>query len=201
MTNQKQNNTLKIFLEFGPIIVFFISYKYAPVQGIGQGDESLERIIFATKIFIPTILFSLLIGYFQTKEFARMPLFTAIIVLIFGGLTIWLRDEMFIKMKPTIIYLVFAVLLTVGLLRGQSYLQSLMSVALPMEDKGWMIITKRFALFFVMLAILNEVIWRMLPTDTWVSFKTFGLPVLTFIFFFMQAGVIQKYRLDEPRDN
>ncbi len=201
MTAQKQNNILKTILEFGPIIVFFISYKYAPVQDLGEIDESLERIIFATKVFIPTILVTLLIGYLNTKEVAKMPLFTAVIVLIFGGLTIWLRDEMFIKMKPTIIYIVFAILLYIGLLRGQSYLQVLMAVALPMEDKGWMILTKRFAFFFIFLAILNELIWRMMTTDIWVSFKTFGLPALTFIFFFMQARLIQKYRVEESNDS
>ena len=197
MLEKKQNSTLKIILEFGPILVFFVGYKYAPLPEYFEGDKSLERIIFATKIFIPTILASLLVGYLQTKEVAKMPLFTAIMVLVFGGLTIWLRDETFIKMKPTIIYLVFALLLGIGLLRGQSYLQSLMAVALPMEDAGWMILTKRFTLFFIFLAILNESIWRIVSTDTWVSFKTFGFPILTFIFFFMQARLIQKYRVGD----
>ncbi len=201
MTEKKQNNLLKITLEFGPIIIFFLAYKFAPLPDLLNGDESLERIIFATKIFIPTILVSLLIGYFFTREVAKMPLFTAILVIVFGGLTIWLRDETFIKMKPTIIYLVFAFLLGIGLFRGQSYLQSLMSVALPMEDKGWLILTKRFTLFFIILAILNELVWRFLPTDTWVSFKTFGLPVITFIFLFSQARLVQKYRLDDFSEN
>ena len=125
MVNSKQNGTLKFLLEFGPILVIFVSYKYAPLPEMFEGDESLERIIFSTKVFIPTILITLLVGYLQTKEVAKMPLFTAIIVLVFGGLTIWLRDETFIKMKPTIIYLVFAFLLSVGLFRGKSYLQSL----------------------------------------------------------------------------
>ena len=201
MTEKKQNNLLKITLEFGPIIIFFLAYKFAPLPDPFNGDESLERIIFATKIFIPTILVSLLIGYFFTREVAKMPLFTAILVIVFGGLTIWLRDETFIKMKPTIIYLVFAFLLGIGLFRGQSYLQSLMSVALPMEDKGWLILTKRFTFFFIILAILNELVWRFLPTDTWVSFKTFGLPVITFIFLFSQARLVQKYRLDDFSEN
>ena len=140
MTDNKQSGILKILLEFGPIIVFFLAYKYTPLPEAFAGDESLEKIIFATKVFIPTILLSLVVGYLQTKEVAKMPLFTAIIVLVFGGLTIWLRDETFIKMKPTLIYLVFAFLLSIGLLRKRSYLQSLMSVALPMKDKGWMIL-------------------------------------------------------------
>ena len=130
-----------------------------------------------------------------------MPLFTAILVLVFGGLTIWLRDETFIKMKPTIIYLVFAILLSLGLFRGQSYLQKLMELALPMQDEGWLILTKRFVFFFIVLAILNELIWRFMPTDTWVSFKTFGFPALTFVFFFAQVRLIQKYRIEEQSDN
>ena len=200
MAEVKQSSALKILLEFGPIIVFFLAYKYAPLPNLFEGDESLERIIFATKAFIPTILVTVLIGYLQTKIVAKMPLFTAVIVLVFGGLTIWLRDETFIKMKPTIIYLVFACLLGIGLLRGRSYLKSLMAVALPMQDEGWIILTKRFALLFIALAIANEFIWRSFTTDFWVSFKTFGLPVVTFIFFFAQARLIQKYRIEETDD-
>ena len=198
MADVKQNSVVKALLEFGPIVVFFIAYKYAPLPDLFEGDESLERIIFATKAFIPTILATVLVGYFQTKTVAKMPLFTAVIVLVFGGLTIWLRDETFIKMKPTIIYLVFAFLLGIGLLRGRSYLKSLMAVALPMEDEGWMILTKRFVLFFIILAIANEYIWRSFNTDIWVNFKTFGLPISTFIFFFFQARLIQKYRIEDP---
>ena len=197
MADVKQNSVVKALLEFGPIVVFFIAYKYAPLPDLFEGDESLERIVFATKAFIPTILATVLVGYFQTKTVAKMPLFTAVIVLVFGGLTIWLRDETFIKMKPTIIYLVFASLLGIGLLRGRSYLKSLMAVALPMEDEGWMILTKRFVLFFIILAIANEYIWRSFNTDIWVNFKTFGLPILTFIFFFSQARLIQKYRIED----
>ena len=201
MADNKQNGILKILLEFGPIIVFFLGYKYTPLPESFAGDESLERIIFATKVFIPTILLSLLVGYIQTKEVAKMPLFTAIIVLVFGSLTIWLRDETFIKMKPTIIYIVFALLLSIGLVRKRSYLKSLMSVALPMEDKGWMILTKRFTIFFIILAILNEAVWRSLPTDTWVNFKTFGFPALTLIFFFAQARLVQRYHIEDVKDN
>ena len=201
MADAKQNSAVKILLEFGPIIVFFVAYKYAPLPDLFEGDESLERIIFATKAFIPTILATVLIGYLQTKTVAKMPLFTAVIVLVFGGLTIWFRDETFIKMKPTIIYIVFASLLGIGLLRDRSYLKSLMAVALPMEDEGWLILTKRFALFFIALAIANEFIWRSFTTDVWVTFKTFGLPIATFIFFFSQAKLIQKYRLEDEDNN
>ena len=193
----KQNSIVKFLLEFGPIMVFFLAYKYTPLPNQFEGDESLERIIFATKIFIPTIFLALLISYIQTKKIAKMPFFTAIIILLFGGLTIWLRDETFIKMKPTIIYLLFASILGFGLLKNRSYLKLLMEVALKMQDTGWNLLTKRFTLLFLVLAILNEFVWRFYTTDVWVSFKTFGFPVITIAFFLSQARLIHKYRIDE----
>ena len=193
MSKTVQQSLSKPILEFGPILIFFLAYRYAPIPPEFDGDKGLEQIIFATKIFIPVIFLSLVIGWFQTKEIAKMPLFSAIIILIFGGLTIWLRDETFIKMKPTILYLIFASILGLGLFRGRSYLETLMGSALPMSEIGWIIITRRFAIFFIFLAMLNECVWRLFSTDFWVSFKTFGLPALVLVFFFSQARIIQKY--------
>ena len=201
MKHSAQSPLIKSILEFGPILIFFIAYRYAPIPALPDGDEGLERIIFATKVFIPTIFVSLVISWVQTKVIAKMPLFTALLVLIFGGLTIWLRDETFIKMKPTILYFLFALILGFGLLRKRSYLKSLMEVALPMKDEGWMILTRRFVGFFVLLAFLNEAVWRLLTTDSWVSFKTFGLPAAMFIFFFAQARLIQKYHIPDKNNN
>ena len=193
MSKTVQQSLSKTILEFGPILIFFLAYRYAPIPPEFDGDKGLEQIIFATKIFIPVIFLSLVIGWFQTKEIAKMPLFSAIIILIFGGLTIWLRDETFIKMKPTILYLIFASILGLGLFRGRSYLETLMGSALPMSEIGWIIITRRFTIFFIFLAMLNECVWRLFSTDFWVSFKTFGLPALVLVFFFSQARIIQKY--------
>jgi intracellular septation protein len=193
MSKNEQSSIIKSILEFGPIIIFFLAYRYAPIPPNFDGDPNLEQIIFATKLFIPVIFISLLLGWFQTNEIAKMPLFSAIIILIFGGLTIWLRDETFIKMKPTILYVLFSVILSFGLLNGKSYLKALMGNALPMNEIGWLIITRRFTVFFIFLALLNEVVWRLFSTDFWVSFKTFGLPILVLIFFFSQAGIIQKH--------
>ena len=193
MNENKKSSLTKSILEFGPILIFFLAYKYAPIPPNFDGDPNLEQIIFATKIFIPVIFISLLLGWFQTNEIAKMPLFSAIIILIFGGLTIWLRDETFIKMKPTILYVLFAAILSFGLLNGKSYLRSLMGTTLPMAEVGWLIITRRFIGFFIFLALLNELIWRLFSTDFWVSFKTFGLPILVLVFFFSQAGIIQKH--------
>mgnify|MGYP001203005212 FL=1 len=201
MKPSAQNPIIKSILEFGPILIFFVAYRYAPIPSSLEVDEGLERIVFATKVFIPTIFAALIIGWLQTKTIARMPLFTALLILIFGGLTIWLRDETFIKMKPTILYLLFALILGFGLSRGRSYLKSLMEVALPMREEGWMILTRRFTGFFLVLALLNEIVWRMFTTDTWVSFKTFGLPAAMFIFFFSQARLIQKYHISDKTDS
>ena len=154
MKPSAQNPIIKSILEFGPILIFFVAYRYAPIPSSLEVDEGLERIVFATKVFIPTIFAALIIGWLQTKTIARMPLFTALLILIFGGLTIWLRDETFIKMKPTILYLLFALILGFGLSRGRSYLKSLMELALPMRDAGWMILTRRFTGFFLVLALL-----------------------------------------------
>ncbi len=196
MSENKENSTFKTVLEFGPILVFFLSYKFAPISKTGDTDIDLDKIIFATKVFIPTIFIFLLIGWLRTKELAKMPLFSAIIILVFGGLTIWLRDETFIKMKPTIIYLFFSGILGFGLLRGKSYLKSLLGSALPMTNEGWLILTRRFTLFFLLLAFCNEIIWRYFSTDLWVNFKTFGLPLAVFLFFFLQARLIQTFKKD-----
>ena len=112
---------------------------------------------------------------------------------MFGGLTLWLRDDTFIKMKPTILYCVFALGLGIGLVRGESYLEYLMEGAVPMTREGWMTFTFRFAVFFAALAVANEVIWRSTTTDTWVNFKTFFLPIASFAFVASQAGLFMKH--------
>jgi intracellular septation protein len=114
-----------------------------------------------------------------------------------GGLSVWLNDERFFKMKPTLIYLLFGGALGVGLLRGQSYLKLVMEELMPLDQEGWMILTRRICLFFLALAVANEVIWRSQSTDTWVYFKTFGLPVAMFAFFMFQGKVFQKHGLSE----
>jgi intracellular septation protein len=118
---------------------------------------------------------------------------------VFGGLSVWLNDERFFKMKPTIIYALFAAILGFGLWRGESYLKVLMGEVLPMEQAGWMIITKRLVGFFVLLAVLNEVVWRGFSTEAWVNFKTFGLTAALFLFFMTQSRVFSKYGIEPPK--
>ena len=198
MEKKEENSFLKSLLEFVPLIAFFVSYYYYPNARELVGEElSVEKIIFATKVFVPTLIVSSVLSYLILKTVSKMTIITAVVVIIFGFLTVWFRNPVFIKMKPTIIYISFSLILTMGLLRKKSFLQSLMGSALNMEDQGWLILTKRVTMFFLILAVLNEVVWRYFGQDQWVNFKTFGLPVITLIFFGFQYKLFQKYVVDE----
>ena len=194
--NNKERPFSKLILEMGPLIIFFVCYYNAPIPENLKNDleeANLFKIIFATKIFVPAILVALFIGWRQTKKIAKMPLITAILVVIFGGLTIWLNNPIFIKMKPTLIYLIFSAILGYGLLKKKSYLKILMGSAIPMNEEGWLILSKRFVGFFVLLAFTNEIIWRFFSQDFWVNFKTFGLPILLIFFMALQFNLFNKY--------
>ena len=198
MEKKEENSFLKSLLEFVPLIAFFVSYYYYPNSRELVGEElSVEKIIFATKVFVPTLIVSSALSYLILKTISKMAIITAVVVIIFGFLTVWFRNPVFIKMKPTIIYLSFSLVLTMGLLRKKSFLQSLMGSALNMEDQGWLILTKRVTMFFLVLAALNEIVWRYFGQDQWVNFKTFGLPVITLIFFAFQYKLFQKYLIAE----
>ena len=194
--NNKERPFSKLILEMGPLIIFFVCYYNAPIPENLKNDldeANLFKIIFATKIFVPAILVALFIGWFQTKKIAKMPLITANLVVVFGGLTIWLNNPIFIKMKPTLIYLIFSAILGFGLLKKKSYLKILMGSAIPMNEEGWLILSKRFVGFFVLLAFTNEIIWRFFSQDFWVNFKTFGLPILLIFFMALQFNLFNKY--------
>ena len=194
--NNKERPFSKLVLEMGPLIIFFVCYYKAPIPENIVNDldaANLFKIIFATKIFVPAILIALFIGWLQTKTIAKMPLITAILVVIFGGLTIWLNNPIFIKMKPTLIYLIFALVLGYGLLKKKSYLKILMGSSIPMSEEGWLLLSKRFVIFFILLALINEIIWRFFSQDFWVNFKTFGLPILLILFMALQFNLFNKY--------
>ena len=144
---------------------------------------------------MPTILLALAVSWLLTRKLPRMAVITAVVVTIFGGLTLILRDDTFVKMKPTILYGVFAGILGFGLLRGQSYLKYLMDELIPMRDVGWMKFTVRFIVFYLLLAVANEVVWRGYGTDTWVNFRTFVLPAANFLFIMAQVPLFQRYSL------
>ena len=194
--NNKERPFSKLILEMGPLIIFFVCYYNAPIPENLKNDleeANLFKIIFATKIFVPAILVALFLGWFQTKKISKMPLITAILVVVFGGLTIWLNNPIFIKMKPTLIYLIFSAILGYGLLKKKIYLKILMGPAIPMNEEGWLILSKRFVGFFVLLAFTNEIIWRFFSQDFWVNFKTFGLPILLIFFMALQFNLFNKY--------
>ena len=142
------------------------------------------------------IVASLLVSWRLEKRLPIMPLVTAAFVLVFGGLTLVLRDELFIKLKPTIVNSLFAAILLGGLATGRSFLKPVLETALPMREEGWKQLTLRFGLFFVVLAVLNEVVWRNFSTDAWVSFKVFGIMPLTLVFTMTQMGLIKRHAIE-----
>jgi intracellular septation protein len=194
MSQRHVHPLVKIALEIGPIAVFFLAYRWAPVpDGLADTERQLEQILFATKVFVPTILASLAASWWLTGKLPKMAVITAVVVTVFGGLTLILRDDTFVKMKPTILYCLFAGILGFGLLRGQSYLKYLLDEMIPMHAEGWMKFTVRFVVFYLALAALNEVVWRVWGTDAWVNFRTFVLPAANFLFIMAQVPLFTRY--------
>ncbi|MFP7571213.1 inner membrane-spanning protein YciB [Marivita sp. S2033] len=188
---------VKSALELGPVIAFFVAYLWVKDEVFVLNGTEYDGFILVTAAFIPVILASMGLLWWLTGHISRMQIVTAVLVVVFGGLTVWLNDDRFIKMKPTMVYLLLGGVLGIGLLRGQSYLRVVMGELLPMEQEGWMILTKRMAAFFFLLAVLNEVVWRTQSTEIWVYFETFVLTGALFFFFIAQAGLIQKYSTAE----
>ena len=200
MEKKEENSLTKSMLEFVPLITFFLAYYYFPNSNNLTGEElSVEKIIFATKVFVPILLFASFLSYVILRTISKMSLITALLVIFFGALTIWFRDPTFIKMKPTIIYLSFASILIIGLMRNKSLLQSLMGSTLALEERGWILLTKRIIIFFISLAFLNEFVWRYFGQDQWVNFKTFGMPILSLLFFAFQYRLFQKHLIDKEK--
>ncbi len=202
----QHNPAIKLVLDLGPLLVFFFVNSrpalFAPLLKPFLPDALLTGehagIFTATAIFIPTILLTLAVGYALTRHLPLMPLITAIVVVVFGGLTLILQDETFIKLKPTIIYVLFGGTLLGGLAFGKPLLGLVFDSVFHLTDEGWRKLTLRWALFFLALAVLNEIVWRTQSTDTWVSFKVFGVLPLTFVFAALQYPLLQKYAAPEP---
>lgn len=185
---------LKLALEIGPIALFFLAYRMAPVpEGLSAEERQLEQVLFATAVFVPAILGTLALSRLLTGKLPRMAVITAVVVTVFGGLTLILRDDTFVKMKPTILYTLFAGILAFGLLRGRSYLKYLMDELIPMRDEGWLKFTTRFVVFYLVLAVVNEIVWRGWGTDAWVNFRTFVLPAANFAFVMAQVPLFTRY--------
>ncbi len=151
----------------------------------------------ATTGLIAVTVVILVITYVLERRIALAPLITAIVVGIFGGLTLWLKDETFIKMKPTLVNIVFATILLVGCARKKGYLKSVLGTAFNLTERGWYLLSLRWAFFFLAIAALNEFVWRHYPTDVWVNFKVFGLIGLTVLFALLQTGFVHKHQATE----
>jgi intracellular septation protein len=199
-STKKINPMLKLALELGPVVLFFVAYSKLKDQVFTIAGQDYSGFILVTAGFVPLLALSTLVLWKLTGHLSKMQIMTLLLVAVFGGLSVWFNDERFFKMKPTMIYLLFAGLLGFGLLRGQSYLRSVMEDMMPLQHEGWMILTKRFALFFLSLAIANELIWRNMSTDAWVNFKTFGLTLAMFAFFMSQSKLLSTYALEKDTE-
>ena len=174
----------KLLIDIGPLAVFFIFYTRSGLQA------SILPFMVATVI---AVLFS----YILEKKIPIMPTVGAGIVLLFGGLTIYFDNDVFFKMKPTIINVLFAIILYGGMLINKPLLKYLLGAALKLEEAGWKILTQRWIGFFIALAVLNEIVWRTQSTDVWVNFKVFGILPITFIFTMTQFPLIKKYQIED----
>jgi intracellular septation protein len=182
MSERASSPLLRLALEVGPLAIFFVLHSRA-------------GIFVATGAFMAAIVASLIVSRVVEKRFPVMPLVTAVFVLVFGGLTLALRDELFIQLKPTIVNTLFGAILLGGLAAGRSLLKPVFGAGIELDDEGWKKLTLRLGLFFLVLAALNEFVWRSFSTDAWVQFKVFGLMPLTFLFFLLQAPLMKRHAL------
>jgi intracellular septation protein len=171
---------LKFALELGPLALFFLSYW-------------MFGIMWATAVMVVTALVTLAISYVLLRRLPIMPVVTAAIVVIFGGLTWYFNNPVFIKMKPTVLYSLFSAALFFGLAFRRPILQVMFDGALHLTEAGWRILTWRWAFFFLVLAALNEIVWRSVSESHWVAFKTFGFLPLTVLFAMAQTPVVMKH--------
>jgi intracellular septation protein len=191
------NPVVKQVLELGPTILFFVIYLAIKEETFLIGGQEYSGFIVAALVFVPILLLAMGILWKLTGQLSRMQVFTAVMVIFFGGLTAWFNDERFFKMKTTIVYGLFSGLLGIGLLRGQSYLEFVMGEMVPMREDGWMILTRRLCAGFAVLALANEIVWRTMSTDAWVKIETFAFPVALMAFLMWQFTALQPYFITE----
>ena len=201
-TRKELSPLLKLALELGPLGVFFlfnargeqIAAAFPVLQQVGK------PIFLATAAFMVAISISLVVSLWLTKRLPIMPLVSGAVVLVFGALTLWLHDELFIKLKPTIVNCLFGTVLLGGLLFGKALLGYVFDSAFRLTDEGWRKLTFRWGVFFFVLAAINEIVWRSFSTDFWVSFKVFGVMPITIAFTLAQLPMINRHTLEDDAD-
>lgn len=186
-TEPSEKAWVKPFSDYGPIAVFFAAYL-------------IWDLLVATAALMGATAIALVVSLAVNKRVPLMPLITAGVVGVFGGLTLWLNDETFIKLKPTIVQTLIGAVLLGGLLFRKALLKPVMGSAWPMDDAGWHKLTRNFGLFFLVMAIANEIVWRTQTTDFWVTFKVFGIMALTFAFSMTQIPILNNHRIEEEAD-
>ncbi|MCP9483266.1 septation protein IspZ [Shimia sp. CNT1-13L.2] len=196
-TPKPVNPILKQVLELGPTIAFFLIYLKIKDESFVIGGTEYSGFIISALVFVPILLVAMAVLWRLTGHLSRMQVFTAFMVIFFGGLTAWFNDERFFKMKTSIVYGFMAGLLGIGLVQGKSYLSYVIGELIPMTLEGWMILTRRLFVLFILLAIGNELVWRNMSEEAWVKIETFGFPAILFVFLMSQAGLFQRYALEE----
>jgi intracellular septation protein len=200
---RSENAFLKLVLEMGPLMAFFLANNrpdlFRPLlarmlpDGLVTGPQS--GIFIATAVFMVAMVISLVLTRTLMGKLPIMPLVSGVVVLVFGGLTLWLQDDLFIKLKPTIVNTLFGVVLLGGLALGRPLLPYVLDSVFRLTDEGWRKLTLRWGLFFLFLAVLNEVVWRLFSTDFWVAFKVWGVMPITIVFAMAQIGILQRHEL------
>ena len=198
MQDRTISPALRQVLELGPPLGFFFAYLWLRDRSFEIGGVTYDGFIVAAAGFVPVLLCSMAILWRLTGRLSRLQVVTGVLVVVFGGLTVWFNDETFFKMKTTIVYGLMAGFLGIGLLQGRSYLAWVLGEFMPMAEEGWMKLTRRLAAAFATLAVANEIVWRTMSTDTWVKIETFAFPLALFVFIWVQIMSLQRYMdLDE----
>jgi intracellular septation protein len=183
MDKTRPHPLFKLATELGPLMVFFVA-------------NAKFNLFVATGAFMVAVIAAMIASYVVTRHVPMMAIVTAVVVIVFGTLTLVLHDETFIKVKPTIVYTLFAAILGGGLLFGRSFIAIMFDQMFNLTPQGWRVLTLRWALWFLAMAVLNEIIWRTQSTDVWVTFKAFGMAPLTMLFAVTQMPLIKRYHLE-----
>lgn len=175
---------IKLALDLGPLLIFF-------------AVNATAGIYWGTGAFMGAMVIAITIGIAVERKISPMPLITGALVLVFGGLTLWLSNDVFIKIKPTILYIMFAAILLGGLAFGRLFIKTVLGQTLRLNDAAWRTLTWRWSLFFLVLAVLNEIVWRHVSTNTWVAFKVWAVFPLTLLFAMSQAPFISRHQIED----